>query len=332
MTDLEQNTNSNTEKFVILPANLIRPSSVLPKRAHGNEIKKSIKQMGVIQPLIVRAIRDSNNPGFELIDGHGRAEGLEPNELVSLKIVEAKDSEVFQISNATFQRKNRTANEIAEFYEGWLQVIVKEKETKEGAQAELAKKANRTEGLISQYLAIRQLFEKLKTLSPNIAFSALKIWDLNRLYQLTKLQYNPKLLEIALELENKPETHLEDLKSLVNNIQQAPMEPIISTDGSSPNAGQCEAAIAPDNMPKPTPKKLIDLLSKATKNLNEVTPKLNGLMHEIETDTEKYSSTQTLFTVKHVLRLLKKLQKYTEMLTQTTSSKSNCDHQTGEIK
>lgn len=110
------------------------------------------------------------------------------------------------------------------------------------------------------------------------------------------------------------------------------MEPIISTDGSSPNAGQCEAAIAPDNMPKPTPKKLIDLLSKATKNLNEVTPKLNGLMHEIETDTEKYSSTQTLFTVKHVLRLLKKLQKYTEMLTQTTSSKSNCDHQTGEIK
>lgn len=192
------------------------------------------------------------------------------------------------------------------------------------------KRANRTEGLISQYRAIRQLFEKLKTLAPNVAFSALKIWDLNRLYQLSKLFDNPKLLEIALELENKPETRLEDLKSLVNDIQVATTEPTISTDGSDLKTGQSVAAKAHENLPKPTPKKLANLLSKATKNLNEVAPKLNGLIHEIETDTEKYSSTQTIATVKHVLRLLKKLQSYTEALTQTTKPNQNCERKIGE--
>jgi hypothetical protein len=328
MTDFGEKSPTNPQTMELL-VGIIHPSSVLPKRAHGDEIKKSVKQMGVIQPLIVKPMHD--RPGqFELIDGAGRLESLGATEFVRVEIVEATPSKVFDISDATFRRKNRTANEIAEFQEGWLQAIIKENGTKEGAQAELAKRANRSEGLISQYRAIRQLFEKLKTLAPNVAFSALKLWDLNRLYQLSKLLDNPKLLEIALELENKPETHLEDLKSLVNDIQLAPTEPTISTDGSDLKTGQSVAAKAHENLPKPTSKKLANLLSKATQNLNEVAPKLNDLMHEIETDTEKYSSTQTLTTVKHVLRLLKKLQSYTEALTQTTKPNQNCDRQIGE--
>jgi ParB/RepB/Spo0J family partition protein len=331
MTSDVEKPNLKIRYPVFLPAGKIHVSKVLPKRIHGNELAKSVKQLGVVQPLIVKPLQGC--PGeFELIDGHGRLESVQPYELVPVDIVNVPDSEVFQISNATFQRKNRTACEIAEFYESWLQVIIREKGTRDGAQAELAKRANHTEGLISQYLAIHQLFEKLKTLAPDVAFSTLKKWDLNRLYQLSKLLDNPKLLEIAKELENKPETRVEDLKPSVKSIQLTPNEPPISIQVSYSETDQSISAKAPENLPKPTPKKLASLLKKATQILNEIGPKLNGLMLGIETDTEKYSTTQTLTNVRHVLRLLKKLQSYTEMLTQPTSLSQNYVFQMSEKK
>jgi len=169
-------------------------------------------------------------------------------------------------------------------------------------------------------------------LAPDVAFSTLKKWDLNRLYQLSKLLDNPKLLEIAKELENKPETRVEDLKPSVKSIQLTPNEPPISIQVSYSETDQSISAKAPENLPKPTPKKLASLLKKATQILNEIGPKLNGLMLGIETDTEKYSTTQTLTNVRHVLRLLKKLQSYTEMLTQPTSLSQNYVFQMSEKK
>ncbi len=76
---------------------------------------------------------------------------------------------------------------------------------------------------------------------------------------------------------------------------------------------------------RPKPKKLANLIGTAKQNLNEVTPKLTSAIQEIETDTERYSSIELLATVKHVIKLLKRLQSYTETLTQTASSNQNTE-------
>jgi ParB/RepB/Spo0J family partition protein len=336
LSDIEKSTNTKT--VIYLPADIIHSSKILPKRNHGEKIKQSVKQLGIIQPIIVRLIQSSNGE-FEVIDGEGRLESLQPGELVPVIIIDASDSEVFKLSNATFQRKNRSVLEIAEFYYKWLQTIKKETQTIEGDQATLAKRANHSEGLISQYLSIYQFFKKLETLSNNSDFSALKCWDLNRLYQLSKILESPQLLEISQQLEAKPECSLQDLKDLVEHTlldQPQSMEladehrkleeasKLIDTDDDNPS----QTAEAKIICKKLKPKKLANLIGTAKQNLNEVTPKLTNAIQEIETDTERYSSIELLSTVKHVIKLLKRLQSYTETLTQTASSNQNTETRT----
>jgi ParB/Sulfiredoxin domain len=308
----------------MVPACRIHSSDLLPVRSHGTIIEESVKHMGVLQPLIVRPL-DVCLGEYELIDGQGRLESLEGNQLVPVEIVEVGDNEVFKISHATFQRKNRTTYEKAEFFHRWLQTVIQKYGAKEGAQAELAKQAGCTEGLVSQYLAIYQLFEKLKTLDPNLDFSGLKMWDLNRLYQFSRLVENPNLLEIALELENKPDTTLDELKIFVSKQTTLATSPqttdsmqdvIDSLDliPSDPTPSQGLACDMQRTYTEAAKRKLTNLVAETTQNLPVVTQKLANLMQELKTDTEKHASKETIKTVKLVSKQIMKLHASAEAL------------------
>jgi ParB/RepB/Spo0J family partition protein len=326
--------------FELVSASKIHPSKILPTRTHGEKINQSVESEGILVPLIVRRLPD--RPGeFELIDGNGRFEKTTPDQLVPIEIVEASDTEAFKISNATFQRKDRTTYERAEFYAKWLESIVQEKGVLECAQVELVRQVGCSEALISQYLAVFNLFKKLERLDAKADFSMLKTWKLNPLYQLHNLVDNPKLLQIVLDLQKTPDISFDDLKDLVNkNIaeqndqvqlsegcQQAKEAlNLLPSDEPSDETNIQKEKSTPLRHAKNQPdlnKKLTDLTFKATQNLHAVTERLSRLINEIEVDTEKYATSTVLTSVKHVLKLLEKLEKYTDSLGKQTALNQN---------
>jgi hypothetical protein len=327
------------KKFEFAPASKIHPSKILPTRTYDQKINKSVQSEGILVPLIVRRLPDKPDE-YELIDGHSRFEVLTPDQFVPVEIIEATDTQTFKISNATFKRKGRTTYERAEFYAKYLEAIVKEKATREGAQVELVRQTDCSEALISQYLAVFNLFKKLETLDKKADFSMLKSWTLNPLFQLHKLVDHSKLLQIALELQKTPNISFDDLKDLINNkiaeqndqmqlsegCQQAKDSlNLLPSDEPSDETNPKEKS-APLKRSKNQPdldKKLTELIGKATSNLNDVTHRLTRLINEIDTDTEKYATSAVLTSVKHVLKLLEKLEKYTDSLSKQTTLNQN---------
>jgi ParB/RepB/Spo0J family partition protein len=323
----------NNSKYQLVSMRNIHPSTILPQRDHREIIAKSVKEVGIIQPLIVRPLSDS--PGqYELIDGLGRLESLESDQLVPVQIVEATDSEAFRISNTTFKRQGRTTFDRACFFQAWLQTIINQKGNKDGAQAELAKNVGCSEGLISQYLAINQLFEKIKSLNPNQNFSMLKTMDLNRLYILSRIVENPHLSEVVLELEKKPDVTLDELKAKVEYLRTSqvsidslnliPSDP--TPDTASPHTVTLEKAS------KASQSKLTTVVTKATQNLTEVSYELSNLMLEIEKNTEKYASTEIIKTVNRVLKLLSELRSCTETLNKIAQPNTNSDQSSSDYE
>jgi len=315
-TNGAQELTKNPSKYQVVQASKIRRSTILPQRIHGEIIAKSVQQMGILQPLIVRPLSGCSDE-YELIDGLGRFEGLEKDQMVQVKIVDASDIQSFRISNATYQRKDQTVLDRALFFQAWLQAIIKEKGTKNGAQAELVKNVGCSEGLISQYLAVSTLFEKLKSLNLNWDFSTLKTMDLNRLYQLSMLVESPHLSEVALELENKPDMPLTELKAKVEytRTSQDVTDGLNLIGDDCSTTGESSPAETLKKKSEATQQKLTHIVSKAIQNLSEVSDKLSLLMLEIESNTEKYASTEAINTVSNVLKLLSKLQACTVTLT-----------------
>lgn len=66
--------------FKLVRARTIHPSSIIPRRKHDNRLSISLKAVGVQQTLIVRPL--ASNPEYELIDGHGRLDALDPENKV----------------------------------------------------------------------------------------------------------------------------------------------------------------------------------------------------------------------------------------------------------
>jgi ParB/RepB/Spo0J family partition protein len=324
------------KKFEFAHASKIHPSKILPTRTHEQEINKSVQSEGILVPLIVRRLPDKPDE-YELIDGHSRFEGLTPDQLAPVEIIEATDTQTFKISNATFKRKGRTTYERAEFYAKYLEAIVKEKATREGAQVELVRQTGCSEALISQYLAVFNLFKKLEALDEKADFSVLKSWTLNPLFQLHKIVDHSKLLQIALELQKTPNISCDDLRDLINNKIAEQNVQMQLSEGcqqakDSLNLLPSDEASDETNNPKDKStlikraknqpdldKKLTELIGKATSNLNDVTHRLTRLINEIDTDTEKYATSAVLTSVKHVLKLLEKLEKYTDSLSKQTT-------------
>ena len=204
-------------KFAYTKARNIHHSSIMPPRSHDQEILESVKHSGIQQPLIVRPL-PSNTSEYELIDGSGRFDAVDPEEEVYIDVRSASDVEVFKISEATSKRTSRNTREKASFYAAYVEVAKKETEEK-GVLARVTAETQISESELSQLVTINKLFLKLAELEPEAEFEQLQTMGINKLYKLSQLLDNAELLATAHEIEKKAETlTLERLSAIVNNI------------------------------------------------------------------------------------------------------------------
>jgi len=208
-------------KLLWVPVSKLRGSSVLPKRdSYDEKILESMKRDGVQQPLIVRQCPDDPNL-YEIIDGHMRRQALKQDDKALVDVrVDAKDSEVFQISHMTFNRGPLSTYERARFYSTWTEAEKRESD-KTGAQARVADSAGISEGLVSQYLMISQMFQELEKLIGSTApetVNALKNLGVNRLYELSRLTGTSVFAKTAEQLAENPRMPIRKLKQLVADL------------------------------------------------------------------------------------------------------------------
>ena len=260
--------------FVRVKAKNIHVSPVLPPRTHASDIAESVKSFGSQQPLIVRPIKDRPDE-YDVTDGHGRLEALDPEEEVLVDVrSDLSDVDVFRISEATSKRTQRTAYENAVFYAAYVDAVKKAK-GKKGAVAAVAGEALIGESQLSQYLAISELFLKLEEKRPETKFDNLKTLGLNRLYELSKFRDDQRLEEIALEFEEKVNSlTAEGIKQLAETATHPPStQETVMVDAHT-------ESVSPVSTSEPVKRENADATTFAAmpNRLAELVEELNGLL------------------------------------------------------
>jgi ParB/RepB/Spo0J family partition protein len=304
--------------FRYVPAGKVHNSSLLPSRQHGEELPKSVKQTGIQQPIIVRPMLGTQDE-YEIIDGRGRRESISDDEQIPIDIRNGvSDSEVFRISESTFQRKDRTAYETALFYAAWLKTLEKETGSVEGLQQKIAEKTNISESSLSQYIAIARLFDKLNELAPKEHFSTLKTWSVNKLYKLSELIDDNRLIDVARFFELKFETSIEEIEETVNCYRGMKQPEETMPAQQEPVSGQVEPSI---HSPYPvaafsdeSKKTCLRNVKRVSSLANETHDVLNSLVQELLQDSDHYSSDEIIQTLTKILHALRKLKRHSSVL------------------
>lgn len=204
MTEPEKNADSITE----ININHIEPNRYQPRKdfdeASLEDLRISIKQYGVIQPLIVRTI---GNNKYELIAGERRLRasklaGLETVPVVIRQSDNAEMSELALIEN--IQRENLNAIEEARAYE---RLMTEFKLT----QDSLSHKIGRSRSHIANFLRLLKLSPKIQNYLAN---SSLSMGQAKPLLSLDKI----KLQEEAAEYILQHELSARDAERLVKKL------------------------------------------------------------------------------------------------------------------
>jgi len=266
---------SGMKKHAVAKVKDLCLSSVLPRRTHDPELAESVGAMGVQTHLIARP-NPSDPSKYELIDGAGRIENLHPTTEVWLDVRDnVTDADVCQISASTFKRSQRSAYENALFYAAYVDVVKRESGEK-GAFSKVSTDAIISESELSQYLAVKELFDKLAQLSPNAEFQKLKCMGLNKLYELSKFRDDARLLDAVQQVEDNADyLTAEGIAEIVNNALLADMQEIqkeivdTAATMASPSASRDSAVFE---------SRFKDLSAKATKMISE----LNTILPRVE--------------------------------------------------
>jgi ParB/RepB/Spo0J family partition protein len=302
----------------LVPARSIHPSSVLPSREHGEELSNSIQQVGIQVPIIVRCIAGKTDE-YEVIDGAGRCEKLASDEQVLVDIrTDLRDSDVFKISNATFSRKERTPFEIARFLRAWQKTNEKEEATAGASQQKLATNVILSVSSLSQYLSIAELFEKLQEIAPKEQFVKLKTWSVNKLYKLSELTDDPRLLDLARFYEQKFETSIEEVISDVDSYrgtiqtQESPFDQQNTKSETGPSSPSIEQRLVPSSHES---RKIFLKSAKKVESLaaenHEI---LYAIVQEFTENPDRQYSTDVLQILAKMLRTLRKIRKNSNVL------------------
>ena len=151
-----------------LPVDHLKPSKFQPRSYFNTEdladLAESIRKNGVVQPVIVRAVRgrDSENPEVthELIAGERRwrAAGMANLSDIPAIVMELDDKQVLEVALIeNIQRQNLTPLEVADGY----QRLIKEFEY---TQEELSEVIGKSRAQITNFLRLLTLPESVKTL------------------------------------------------------------------------------------------------------------------------------------------------------------------------
>lgn len=208
------------EKVKLIPKRLIHKSRLVEPE-YDKEVMKSVRKVGVIQPLLIRPCLCDliPEPHFEIFDGHSRHKGIEDSDVeLPCVIMNLTDREVLQkMYNLEHKGKKSAfwrANDVAQH----VQIVAQRLGNEEGAKAETAKELNISQSLVSQYLKIvklrievqkkdLKLFESLKSLK----------WGINRLYELARLlDYPSKMVQGINNALKNAHMKIDEVKKMVD--------------------------------------------------------------------------------------------------------------------
>lgn len=198
------------DKVIEIPLNQLRANPYQPRKSFKDEsiqeLADSIKEHGVIQPIIVRTVLK----GYEIIAGERRWRasmlcGLETIPAVNRNFSDQQVMEIALIEN--LQREDLNAIEIAQAYQGLINTF-------DLTQEELSVKVGKSRSHIANFLRILNLPQEIieyvsrGTLSMGHARAIVGIEDEIMKQQITKRtienQWSVRELEEAIQkLENK---------------------------------------------------------------------------------------------------------------------------------
>jgi ParB family chromosome partitioning protein len=211
---------NDDDKVMEIPLSQLRPSPYQPRRNFNdesiNELAASIKEHGVIQPIIVRSVLK----GYEIIAGERRFRASQVCGLATISAVIKKftDQQVMEIALIeNLQREDLNALEIAIAYQALIDQFAL-------TQEELSVKVGKSRSHIANFLRLLQLPEEVKqyvsrgTLSMGHAKAIIGLKDAKIIRSLAekaiKEQWSVRELEEEVKrLEDKPESTKAKVKS-----------------------------------------------------------------------------------------------------------------------
>ena len=198
-------------KLLNLDSGKIILNSKQPRKKFDNEkleeLSKSIKEYGIIQPIIVRKIVSLNK--YEIIAGERRFRASQMAGLSKVPVIEIASDNIRSFEIAVLenvQRENLNSIEEAEAYNNLIEVY-------NYTQEELAEKLGKTRSAISNKLRLLHLPEKVKQmvrenkLSYGQARTLLAFKDKKQIEELSdeivKKQYSVRELELMAKRSQK---------------------------------------------------------------------------------------------------------------------------------
>lgn len=201
------------DKVVEIPLNQLRANPYQPRKTFDEdaikELAESIRQHGVIQPIIVRSVLK----GYEIIAGERRFRASQfcGNGTIPAVVRSFSDQQVMEIALIeNLQRENLNAMEVAVAYQGLMDQF-------QLTQEELSLKVGKSRSHIANFLRLLALPEEVKeyvsrgTLSMGHARALVGLKDTNVIKQLAKQcidnEWSVRDLENALQQldKKKPE-------------------------------------------------------------------------------------------------------------------------------
>ncbi|MBG9734386.1 ParB/RepB/Spo0J family partition protein [Paenibacillus alvei] len=200
---------NDDDKVVELSLQQLRPNPYQPRKHFDEqsiqELAESIKQHGVIQPIIVRSVLK----GYEIIAGERRYRASQQLGLLNIPAVvrNFSDQQVMEIALIeNLQRENLNAIELAVAYQALMDQFSL-------TQEELSVKVGKSRSHIANFLRLLQLPEEVKdcvsrgTLSMGHARAIVGVKDEAKVKQLAKDSINQgwsvRQLEEAIQQMNK---------------------------------------------------------------------------------------------------------------------------------
>jgi ParB family chromosome partitioning protein len=146
------------DKVIQIPLKELRPNPYQPRKSFSeesiDELAASIKEHGVIQPIIVRKVLR----GFEIIAGERRfrASGVAALQTIPAVVRDFTDQQVMEIALIeNIQREDLNAIEVAVAYQGLVEQFSM-------TQEELSVKVGKSRSHIANFLRLLQLPEEIK--------------------------------------------------------------------------------------------------------------------------------------------------------------------------
>lgn len=195
--DRHQSNNNSINNVVEIDIKKIKLNKFQNRQVMSNidELANSIKNNGIIQPLIVNAGDIHDEKPYELVNGERRLKAAEKARLQKVPVIirNLSDKQIINFTLAeNLQREDLNPVEIANGYKTWLDI-------NNGTYEQLAKAMNKSLGTIGSYMKIIQmdvlLQEALKQGKINLkqALEIDKLIDKSDLSDVINVVYNDQL-------------------------------------------------------------------------------------------------------------------------------------------